>query len=378
MKKYNSIIVIIVLVLSAFFVWHRFYYTQKPIVIGYIGSISGKFSDMGKTCRNGALLAVEEINSRGGINGHKIILEIKDDNSSPTMSLEMAKILASEGVKNIVGPFTSASAVNILSYINSKEILTIGPVIAGEKMAGKDDYFIKMYPSTERFGTELGRLAAKNKKLKKLVIIVDENNKAYGEPIARAFEKEVIFLGGKIVKKAGFNSSGDISYSSIIDKILEENPDGLLIVAGPLHTAMTIQQLRIKGSSIQCFSSSWAANEDLISSGGKAVEGLLLYVPFDSNSQTPKYKQFASNYHNRFSTPPSFCSTFNYESIYLLAQALAKTKSHEPKDLLNAIIADSPYDGLQAPFSIDANGDAHHEFILQTISNGKFTRVKSR
>ncbi len=164
----------------------------------------------------------------------------------------------------------------------------------------------------------------------------------------------------------------------MIDKVLEKNPDGLLIVASPLHTAMTVQQLRIKGSSIQCFSSSWAANEDLISSGGRAVEGLLLYVPFDSNSQTQKYKQFASNYHNRFSSPPSFCSTFNYESIYLLAQALAKTNSQEPKDLLRSIIAGSPYEGLQAPFSIDANGDAHHKFILQTISNGKFTRVKSR
>ncbi len=201
MKRYNSIIVIIVLVLSAFFAWHKFYYTQKPFVIGYIGSISGKFSDMGKTCRDGALLAVEEINNRGGINGRKIKLEIKDDNSSPTMSLEMAKILASEGIKNIVGPFTSASAANILSYINSEEILTVGPVIAGDMMAEKDDYFIKMYPSTERFGTELGKLAAKDKKLKKLVTIIDENNKAYCEPIVEAFKKEVIFLGGKIVKK---------------------------------------------------------------------------------------------------------------------------------------------------------------------------------
>lgn len=378
MQKYNSIIVLIVLALAAFFGWQKYNYTQQPIVIGYIGSLSGKFSDMGKTCRNGALLAVEEINNSGGINGQKIKLEIKDDNSSPTMSLEMAKILVSEGVQNIVGPFTSASAANVLSYINSEKILTIGPVIAGEKMARKDDFFIKMYPSTEIFGRELGRLAVQNMGIKNLAIIFDENNKAYSGPIADTFRKEVILLGGKIVKSVGFNSSGEISYSSAIDEIIKTDPDGLLVIAGPLHTAMTVQQLRIKGSKIQCFSSSWAANEDLISSGGKAVEGMLFYVPFDINSNTPKYKKFAANYQKRFSSPPSFCSIFNYDSISLLKQAIVKTNSQEPKKLLNTIISGSPYTGVQASFMIDANGDARHELILQTINNGKFSEVKSK
>lgn len=375
MKYIRLIVIAMLLIGTVFFAWQKYNSLNTPIVIGYIGSLSGKFSEQGEICRNGALFAVEEVNKHGGINGRKLRLKLMDDNSSPELSLAKAKLLADEGVKIIVGPFTSSSATQILDFINKNQILTIGPVIAGENMAGKDDFFVKMYPSTSRFGNELAKLAAHREKLKKLVVVSDNNNEAYSQPIADNFEKKALQLGAETVNKIWFNSAEKISYSQIIDQVLLNNPDGLLVIASPLHTAMIIQQLRIKGSKIQCFSSSWAANKDLIRSGGRAVEGILLFVPFDSKSQNPEFLDFAKRYEARFSSPPSFCSTYNYDSMRLLIRALSRSEEHSPESLRETIISGSPYKGIQSSYTIDKNGDAHHELILQTITNGKFSEV---
>ncbi|WP_432738507.1 ABC transporter substrate-binding protein [Maridesulfovibrio sp. FT414] len=375
MKSLYIAVTAVALCLITALTWQRLITNSTPIRIGYIGSLSGKYSDMGKTCRDGALLAVEEINRAGGINGRKLALVIKDDGSSPASSLERARELQTLGLKIIIGPFTSSSAAKTLDFINKNKILTIGPVVAGDQLAEKDDYFIKLYPSSKLFGTELGKLAV-SMGLRNPAIITDSNNRVYAEPMAKAFKDQLRKSGAAISTEMEFNSAEKVSYAELIEKILPPRPDAMLIIAGPLHTAMIAQQLRIKGSSIPCMSSSWAANEDLISGGGNAVEGMLMYVPFDRNSTIRAFNDFQKAYENRFSSIPSFCSAFNYEAVKLLAGAIKNSGAVSPEELRTVITDNMPHKGLQENYFIDANGDAQRPLVLQTIKDGKFINVE--
>ncbi len=317
-------------------------------------------------------MAVEEINASGGVDDRKLQLIVSDDQSSPKIALTVAKQLIDQNVQAIIGPLTSACAKEILELINDKEILTIGPVVAGNYMAQKEDFFIKMYPSTSLFGEKLGKLAASNKDLKRLAIISDDSNLAYTAPIAASFEIKVNEFGGEVIESIHFNSQNKLSFSKLADEIIEANPDGLLLITGPLSTAIILQQLRLKGSSIQSFSSSWAASQELISEGGSAVEGLLLYIPFNSESTLPNYTQFTNSYKDRFTKAPTYCSSFNHDAVYMLAEALKKSAKNSSKKLNELIIEGSPYEGTQGEFDVDKNGDIHNKLFLQAIKNGQF------
>ena len=89
---------IVLLSVALFMAWQTFFRSREPLRIGYIGSLSGKYAAMGTSARNGALLAVEEINGAGGIDGRPLSLEIKDDAGNPDASLKAAQDLALEGI----------------------------------------------------------------------------------------------------------------------------------------------------------------------------------------------------------------------------------------------------------------------------------------
>ncbi len=194
MKKnlYLSVLIIFIVCSGLFY----FNSTRLPIRIGYIGSISGKYAAMGTSARNGALLAMEEINKAGGINTRPVEFIIKDDSGDPSKALYAAKELNRDGVQLIIGPLTTASATRILPYINREQILTLGPATAGENLANQDDYFIKLFPSTRTFGEYTARLSLKMA-VDTISIVTDHRNKHFGESMIDGFMTVLERGGGK-------------------------------------------------------------------------------------------------------------------------------------------------------------------------------------
>ena len=86
---------------------------KPPIEIGFLGGLSGKFSDLGTATRNGALLAVELVNLSGGVDGRKLHLLELDDKQSVESALQAMEEFQKQGVVAVVGPSTSSIAVAV-------------------------------------------------------------------------------------------------------------------------------------------------------------------------------------------------------------------------------------------------------------------------
>lgn len=368
MRRWLFLILIVCLIGGA-----GYYYSMpKPAVkIGYIGSLTGKFSDLGKTCRDGAILAVEHVNADGGVSGRFLELVVRDDGSMSQNSLAKAQELAEEGVQAIVGPLASSSAKALLSYVNEHKVVTVGPVISGDYMARKDDMFVKLYPNTSKFGQMLAQLAGKRLGLKNIAVVFDERNQAYSEPILASFQDQLEKSGGNIDATVSFNSlKSIISYPDLAKELLAAAPDGVLLIASPLDSALLSQQIRMKNKDVVLLSSSWAASEELVTNGGEAVEGIFMYVPFDPDSKHPPFLEFQAQYQSRFASEPSFCSVFNYDAVMLLARALENDVFAQGDALMTRVRDVKDYEGVQGAYSVDANGDADKVLILQTIKDG--------
>ncbi|MBW1797231.1 MAG: ABC transporter substrate-binding protein, partial [Deltaproteobacteria bacterium] len=91
---------------------------KKPVKVGFVGGLTGRLSYLGTAGRNGVILAVEEINEAGGINGRPVELITRDDGHDPKVAVKVDRELIGEGVVAIIGHMTSSMSMAALPLIN--------------------------------------------------------------------------------------------------------------------------------------------------------------------------------------------------------------------------------------------------------------------
>lgn len=372
-KKVHVIVIFILLLAAAVFIFKD--RGEKVVHIGYISSISGKFSALGTSARNGALLAVEELNQQGGIDGREIEMHVKDDKGVPDNTLLICDEFFQNSIKLMIGPFTTASATALLPCINTKKILAIGPVTAGENLAGKDDMFIKLFPSTSEFGAAIAALALE-KGIQTMAIINDQQNKPFGDTLISGFMPVYEKGKGKIIVNEDYISGQNIKFSELASKAVENRPKGALIIASAIDTALISQHLKKKEPDIQLFVSPWSMSKELISSGGKSVEGLMAYIPFDQKSTVEKFTEFQIKYQDRFKEPPPFVAAFNYEAVMLFSRTIEKSQDVSPEKVKQKMLQIKRFKGLQADYTINETGDAKRHLFLYQIRNKEITKIE--
>ena len=90
---------------------------QEPIRIGFIGELTGNSADLGEAGRNGAMLAIEQANQSGGINGRPIELLARDTGSTPATAINSAKELLDARVVAVIGTMTSGMTSSAVSKV---------------------------------------------------------------------------------------------------------------------------------------------------------------------------------------------------------------------------------------------------------------------
>lgn len=347
---------------------------RKPVLVGFVAQMTGKQAELGVQERNGVLLATEKINAAGGIAGRKIELVIRDDLGVPEKAKSADEELIKADVVAIIGHATSGQTVAGLQVSNPARIVMISPTVSTPTLSGVDDYFFRVYPTFKDSSRVFAEHVYKTGGLKKMAIIYDTDNTAYAQTYSSTFADRFSSLGGVISGQAGFSSATQPDFSPLLTKLRNDKPDGLLIIASDIDTALVAQRVRIMGWQIPLFTSAWAQTETLINHGGKAVDGMKLEQSFALSSQEPSFIEFKSNYQSRFGNTPSFGAAFGYEAAMILAEALKKTGG-KPDNLKNALLETGNYKGLMDSFSIDRFGDVQRPFYLSAIENGKFVIV---
>ncbi|MEI6152673.1 MAG: ABC transporter substrate-binding protein [Deltaproteobacteria bacterium] len=347
---------------------------KNALRIGFVGGLTGKSSDLGIQGRNGVTLAVEDINQQGGINGRPVQLITKDDKQDPQTALKVDRELIDEGVVVIIGHMTSAMTEAVLPIINEKKFLMLSPTTSTNKLTGIDDYFLRVINPNTQLTNFKADYASRNMKLRRMATIYDLSNRAYSEDYAANFKSEFERLGGKVIYTDSFKAGPDVSFKDIARKLLKAKPDGLLIVAGAVDTAMVCQHIRMAGSKMPILISGWAQTPDLLRHGGPAVEGIITTQYIDHDSTAKPYADFRERYRARFGdVEPTFAVVMGYEAVMVVKDALSRNP--DPKQLKETILKQKTFNGLQGVFEIDSYGDAKRRAYIVTVSKNRFTVV---
>ena len=351
--------------------------SKAPIKIGLMVDLTGRASELGISGRNGAEIAVEEINQNGGINGRKVTLIIKDDKGIPEEAMKADKELIQENILLGIGHFASGTGEVGLKIFNEAGKLMISPTMSTESFTGIDDYFIRIIDSNKKQGEVLADAALSEKNNKKIAVVYEENNKLYTSEVCKYFKQRFEKSGGQIVMEDSFASSTTVNFDEIAEKISESGADGALIVSGGLDLAIITQKLKQMKPDIDIYAGMWAMTGDLIKNGGKSVEGVYLPGVYDKNDRVISMANFRSEYIEKYEEEPTFASVYSYETVNMVFAALKECKNkYDSATIKKKIIEIGTFKGLHDDFKVDRFGDTNRGYYLFQIKNAEFIRVK--
>lgn len=344
-----------------------------PIKIGFIGGLSGKFSDLGTSNRNGALLAVEAANDAGGIGGKKLLLIEQDDQQNNAQALMAMDALKKQAVVAVVGPSTSSIAVAINPMASENQLLLIAPTATTSKLSGKDDYFLRSVGDAAFYGRATAQFHFSKQGIRTVALALDMANADYTESWGEPYAAEFVRLGGKVTRMERFKSTDNPDHEAIAKNVLAGKPQLILTVASSVDCALIAQRAKILDPGVRMAGSAWASTERLIELGGAAVEGMLVEQYFDRFDPSPKFQGFLQAYRKRFKAEPGFGAVLAFDAANMLIAGLQK--SQRPDALKSAILGLGSFDGVQGPVLLDATGDATRAVHFGIVRNGAFASI---
>lgn len=335
-----------------------------PIQVGLVGSLSGRFASLGTTGRDGAVLATEEINASGGIAGRQLELIQLDDRSEGDACVKAYESLAASGCRLAIGPFATGPATAALETVDRLRILTISPTVAGDNFVGRDDWFLRLYPSTRDMGRMLGHMIAADGGAS-LTIIGDAANGPFVSTMIAGLRESS--GPARHIVEVVFDSRTKPDMQAVVDGAAQA--DVVLLIASSLDAAALAQRLRSRHAEQRLYCSSWSVSKELIANGGRAVDGMRTVLPValgDADGQA-----LAERFQRRFGEPITHVAMLHFEAVHLLAAALRASGSSDPAGLRSVLTDGTALPGIAPASTLDRNGDPRRSLLPHCIVDGR-------
>ncbi|MDT8442665.1 MAG: ABC transporter substrate-binding protein [Desulfuromonadales bacterium] len=343
---------------------------EPPLKIGFVGGLTGRVADLGVAGRDAVILAVEEKNQSGGIAGRQIELIVRDDQQNAEQADQAVRELIKENVLAIIGPMTSSMGMVLKPVVDAEQVVMISPTVKTDQLSGLDDNVLRVTTPLSRNAKQVAEYAITKLGLKKFAVVYDLSNRAFTETWLNHFQAALQGLGGDVLIAEEFISQSDVHFLPIAEKVLEMSPEAVLLLSNAIDTAMLSQQFRKLGSDVPFFSSEWAFTTDLISFGGRSVNGMTSFHSFNIDSQSARYQTFVETFSRRFGYVPSFATVLAYDAATFLFRGLEITTKRN--ELKQALLGVGSFEGLQSPVTVDKYGDVERRLFLTVVDNGQF------
>jgi branched-chain amino acid transport system substrate-binding protein len=326
MMKARSVIALATLALSATLASAQQGVSPTEILLGSIQDLSGPLAGFGKQDRLGMMLAVDEINEQGGINGRKLKLIVEDSGYDPKKAaLAAQKLVNQDKIFMMVGHIGTAQNMAAMPIQFEKNVINFFPVTAAREMY--EPFHRLKYSFAATYYDQMRRAVpkmVKDKGIKKVCTIYQDDD--FGLEVLRGGEAGLKTINMDYTEKTSFKR-GATDFSSQVAKL--KAADCELVVLGTIirETIGTIATARKLGYN-PIFLGSSAAYTDLIHIlGGKAMDGLYAMMtvqnPYTDEASQP-IRFWANKYKTKFNEDPSIFSVYGYLIINIFANAANK------------------------------------------------------
>lgn len=346
----------------------------KTIKVAILAPLSGDVATFGKSTRDGILLAVEEWNGKGGIDGKQIEVVIADSQCNAEAAVSAAnKVIDQDGVKFIIGEVCSSASIPISEIATAKKIFQISPtstnpaVTVGES-GTKPTIFRACF--IDPFQGKVGaKFALNNLGAKTAAVFLDQGND-YVRGLAEVFIKEFEAGGGKVVVKETYTGD-DVDFSAILTKVKDANPDVLYLPDYYSTVNQIAAQAKEKGiKAVLLGGDGWdSADLDRV-----AVDGGYFTNHFSDQDSRAIVQDFVKKYSAKYGAAPDALAALAYDAANILFQGIDKTGKADPVAVAKTVETGS-FEVVSGKVSYDANHNPVKAAVMLQVKDGKVNYI---
>jgi branched-chain amino acid transport system substrate-binding protein len=350
----------------------------KELKIAVLAPLSGPVPTFGEMTRDGALLAIEEWNAKGGVLGLKIVPIVEDSQCTPDPAVNAAnKVINQDKVHYIIGEVCSKASIPISEIANAAGVVQISPTSTNPSVTVDENGVTKPYIFRACFIDPFqGRVGAKfaMEKIgaKTAFVLVDQAND-YVKGLAEAFEKSFTEMGGTVIGTESYTAN-DTDFSAILAKIADAKPDVVYLPDYYNIVNLVMKQAKEKGINTPFIGGDGWDSADL---DNLAAAGGYFTNHYSPDDPRPEVQDFRKNFEARYGgKTPDALAALAYDATNLLLQAIEAAGADDAAKVRDAVEGIT-FKGVSGTINYDENHNpVKSATILKVTTEGvKFEAV---
>ena len=312
----------------------------EAFAIGGIGPTTGETSIYGLAVKNGAQIAVDEINEAGGINGYQIAYDFQDDEGDPEKSINAYNTLKDWGMQVLMGTVTSTPCVAVADKTAEDGMFQITPSGSSTDCIKNDNVFQVCFTDPNQ-GIESAKYIGGAGLAEKVAVIYDSSD-TYSSGIAEAFVAESANQTFEVVVSEAFTADSNTDFTVQLQKAKEAGADMVFLPIYYQEASLIIQQADKMGyDPVFCGGDGLDGLLSVENFDTSLAEGVILLTPFIADADDERTKNFVSKYQEAYGDIPNQFAADAYDAIYIIKEAIEEagaTPDMSVSDMGSALI----------------------------------------
>jgi len=326
--------------------------SAQDITIGVAGPMTGQYASFGTQLKNGAELAVADINAAGGVTSKQLKMEIGDDACDPKQARAVGEKFAAMKVPFVDGHYCSGSSIPASEAYAEGNVLQITPASTNPAFTERGLWnTFRVCGRDDQQGAVAGAYIAKTYKGKNIAVLHDKST--YGKGLADETKKALNKAGMKEKLYEAY-TAGDKDFNALVSKLKASSID--VVYVGGYHTeaGLILRQMRAQGMKSQMISGDALATNEFWSITGPAGEGMMFTFGPDPRNK-PTAAAVVKKFKDKGIDPEGY-TLYTYAAMQIWREAATKAGTVDAKEVAAKLKA-GKWDTVLGPISYDKKGD---------------------
>jgi len=318
---------------------------ESPIKIGMHDPFTGTYAAEGESEKRGALMALDEVNKKGGIVGRKVELVLEDDAANAGLAAQKAhKLIEQDKVNLLMGAVSSATALSVNQVAHEKGMLYMVTGGHTDPVTGSQCHWTTFRICTTTYMLAAGLASTLHSKFGGKWYFITPDY-AFGHTLQESYAKLLKGMGGTVLGNS-LAPLGTTDFSSYLIKAQQSKPDVLVVLQDGQDLVNLMKQAAQFGLMKKFpIGGGLSELEVLRALPKEAKQGWWTLEWYWDQPKTPHVKEWVAAYQKAHTdgTYPSARTWFGYAGLHALALGANKAKSVESTKVAKAL------EGLELP-----------------------------
>ena len=353
--------------------------SSDTLILGGIGPLTGAAATYGNAVKNGAELAVDEINEAGGVNGIKLRLEFEDDEHDAEKSVNAYNTLKDNGAKIIIGSVTSVPCVAVADKTKEDNMFQLTPSGSSVECIANDNAFRVCFSDPNQ-GIASAQYISEHNLAKKVAVIYNSSD-VYSQGIYEKFTKEAASRGIEITTAEAFTKDSATDFNVQLQKIKQSGAELVFLPIYYQEAALILTQAKTLGLDTKFFGCDGLDGlTNQLGDNASIANGVMLLTPFAADAKDEKSVKFVEAYKAKFNdeTPIQFAADA-YDAVYVIKAAMEDAQITDATisvsdlcDKLKESMTKITVTGVTGKMTWDASGEPTKEPKAMYIEDGSY------